>query len=178
MKKGTGGFLEPEKILSQLNLRDDMEVADFGCGHGYFSIPLAKIVAQGRIYALDVRKDALQVVSSQAELEKITNIKTIHCNLEVPNGSKLKDESMDLVLLANILFQSEQKAEILREAKRAVKRNGRIIIIDWIVGSTIAPKEGWLISKTDAKELAEAEELIFEKDLDMDDQHYGMEFKK
>ena len=108
----------PEAILEKLNIRDNAQAADFGCGNGYFSIPLAKIVNQGKVYAIDVIKETLEAVKSKAELEGISNIETIHCNLEVLNGLKLEDNSVDFVLMRNILFQSQKKAEVIREAKR------------------------------------------------------------
>jgi len=172
------GFLEPETISKQLALRDDMTVADFGCGRGYFSIPLAKLVNQGKVYSLDVMEEALQAVSSQAKLEGISNIETIRGNLEILKGSKLADQSVDLVLLAKILFQSQKKSEILKEAKRVLKNEGKIVLIDWIAGSSLAPKKGWFISKEQAKQLVEKEGLTFDKELKMDSQHYGMVFKK
>lgn len=178
MPEGTGGFLEPKKILEQLSLRDDMQVADFGCGHGYFSIPLAKMVNQGVVYALDVVKEALQAVSSQAEIEGVSNIKPVRGNLEILGNSKLADKSMDLVILANILFQSQKKSAILKEAKRVLKEEGQLVVIEWIKGSPLAPKGGWLISKEEARKLVEAEGLILDKELTMDNQHYGMSFKK
>jgi len=39
----TGGFLHPEEIIKQFNINKDAQIADFGCGSGYFSIPLAKV---------------------------------------------------------------------------------------------------------------------------------------
>ncbi len=178
MPEGTGGFSQPEVILEQLILRDNMRVADFGCGHGYFSLPLASLVNQGKLYALDVVEEALQAVNSQAQLEGMTNIKTIHCNLEISGGSKLTENSIDLVLLANILFQSQEKSAILKEAKRVLRKSGQLVLIEWITGSSLAPKHGWFISKEEARKLIEAEGLILSQELTMDNQHYGMVFKK
>lgn len=177
MQNNAGGFLNPETILEQIDIRGNMKVADFGCGHGYFSIPLAKVVGQGRVYALDVMDKALESVTSKAKLEDVSNIETIRCNLEIPDGSKLKESSMDLIFLVNILFQSQKKPEILKEAKRVLKPSGQLVIIDWIVGSSLAPKEGWLISKEQAQSLAEAEGFGFDRELEMDHQHYGLMFK-
>jgi len=178
MDKGTGGFLQPEKVLDQLALRDDMQIADFGCGHGYFSLPLAKKVSQGKVYALDVLKEALQSVRSRAEIEKVSNIETIRVNLEIAGGSKLTDQAIDLVVLANILFQSQKKEEILKEAQRVLKENGHLVVVDWLAGSLLAPKEGWFISKEEINQLAESQGLTLVKELVMDDQHYGMVFRR
>lgn len=178
MEKITNGLIQPEEVLSQLDLRDNMNVADFGCGNGYFSIPLAKAVPQGKVYALDVVKETLEAVESRARLENIENIEMIHCNLEIPGSSKLDDKSIDIVFMRNILFQSEKKEEIIKEAKRILKKDGLLILLEWIPGSTLAPKQGLLISKEEAQELVRKEDMSLIKELIMDNQHYGLVFKK
>lgn len=176
--KEFNGLLKPVEILSQIEIRDNMIVADFGCGHGHFSIPLAKMAPNGKIYALDIIKSALEVVKSQAELEKISNIETRHTNLEISGSSKLDNQSVDIVLLRNILFQSEKKEEIIKEADRILKEQGRIVLIEWIPGASLAPKEGWLISNEQAQKLIENQGWTLDTELEMDNQHYGMIFKK
>ena len=173
-----GGLFSPEKILDQIEIREQMVAADFGCGHGFFSIPLAKRVPKGKVYALDVVKEALEAVQSRAELEKIDNIEIIQVNLENSGGSKLKDDSIDIVLLRNILFQSQKKEAIIGEAKRVLKKNGRMAIIEWKTDSVMAPKEGWLIEKEMVKKLSESGGLGFEKELILDSHHYGLIFIK
>ncbi len=172
------GFSTPDKILAQLDIRDQMEVADFGCGHGYFSIPLAKMIPNGNIYAIDVVNDTLEAVKSKSELERIENIKIVHANLEIPGSSKLKANSVDIVLLRNILYQSEKKEEIIREANRTLKENGRMVLVEWKIDSPLAPKEGYLLSKEEAHQLINQEKLILEKELELDNHHYGLVFKK
>ncbi|MBU1177163.1 MAG: class I SAM-dependent methyltransferase [Patescibacteria group bacterium] len=176
--ENNNGFLQPTEILKQIDIRNNMHIADFGCGNGYFSIPMAKIAEQGHVYALDVIKDTLEAVESKAELENISNIETIHCNLENLNGSKLDNESIDLVLLRNILFQSQKKSEIVKEAKRVLKDNNTLVLVEWIKDSSLAPKDGWLISKEEAQQLVKLEGFEFEKELKIDNHHYGLIFRK
>jgi len=179
MSEGTGGFLHPEQIIEQLDIQSGAKVADFGCGRGYFAIPMAKKVGEdGIVYGLDVLPSALEALQSQAEIDELSNVRGVHCNLETPNGAKLDDESLDLVLLANILFQSQKKIEIIKESKRALKSTGQLVIVDWIKGGDLTPKEGWFLSKEEAQSLSEAEGFIFDRELIMDSQHYGLVFKK
>lgn len=180
-QRGAGGFLHPEKILEQLDIRDNIKVADFGCGRGYFSIPVAKAVSNGKVYSFDVIEEALEAVSAKAKIEKITNIETVRANLETDNGSKLDNNSIDLVIVANILYQSKKKKEILKEAKRVLKAGeGRLILIEWLKDSAMAPKDGWeMISREDAQRIAEKEGLDLDGELEMsEDQHYGLVFRK
>jgi len=176
---GTGGFINPEKILEQIVSRPDMLAADLGCGHGYFVIPLAKLLNEGMVYACDVMEEALQAVRSKAQLENISNIETIRGNLENLGGSGLETSSMDLVILANILHQSQKKDAIIREAARIMKEEGELAIIDWRKEAPLAPKEGWLFALEEAVNLAEAEGFKLSRELEISDgQHFGLVFRR
>lgn len=125
-------FLKPENVLKELDLKPDMVAAEFGCGSGGFAIPLAKKLEDGLVYALDVQKAPLSALKSKAIFEKIVNIRIIHCDLEKPRGSKLIDSCSDLVLVANILFQCQDKNAIINEAKRVLRKDGKLVIIEWL----------------------------------------------
>jgi ubiquinone/menaquinone biosynthesis C-methylase UbiE len=179
-ERGTGGFLHPEKILRQIGVYDGIKAADFGCGRGYFSIPLAKMIPNGMVYSFDVVDEALQVVRSKAKIEGISNIQTTRANLEIKGSSGLEDNSMDLVILANILYQSHKKKEIIQEAKRVIKEKGKIVLIEWIADSSLAPKGGWeMVSRKEAQKIAEGAGLDLDNELgEVDHQHYGLVFKR
>ena len=83
--------MNPDKIVEELNIRNGMAVADFGCGAGYFTIPIARIIKNsGIIYAIDVLTSALEDVLSKAKLYGLLNIKTVRANIETVGGSKIK----------------------------------------------------------------------------------------
>lgn len=178
MTRGSGGFLEPGKIIKELNIRKDMIIADFGCGAGYFTIPLAKMAEEGRVYAIDVLEESIEAVQSRIKLEGLFNIETRHADLEILKGSGLEDNLVDLVLLGNILFQSSKKTDIIKEAKRVLKKGGNLVIIDWKPNQPMGPPEKLIISPEDTREIAKKQNLIFEKEFSVDNYHWGMVFRK
>ena len=176
---GTGGFLRPEETIKQLNIKKGDWVADFGCGAGYFSIPLAKMIEkEGKVYALDVLDSALESVRSRAKIEGLLNIETKRCNLEILGNSGLGNGSVDLVLLHNILFQSDKKDDIIKEAARILKNSGEISIIDWKASQPMGPSKDLIVSIDSVKEMAEKSGLKFKKDMIVDNYHWGIIFEK
>ncbi len=123
-------FLNPKEILEKLKLTEEMKGIDLGSGSGGWAIPLAKILEEGRVYAVDVLEEPLSALKSKANLERITNIETIIADVE--KRIKLPDETADIVLITNLLFQCYDKNGVIAEAKRLLKPKGKILIVDWI----------------------------------------------
>ena len=170
-------FLEPQKVLKELELRDNMIAADFGCGAGGWVIPLAKILEEGKVYALDVQKEMLSALEGHASLENILNIETIVCDLEELEGSEIIDNSMDLVLMTNLLFQVKNREQVLKEAKRVLKKGGQVLIVDWKKDSLLGSKEG-RISSEEVKRMVEPLGFKLEKEFEAGAHHYGLVFTK
>lgn len=182
---GTGGFMNPETIVSGFGIKEGMMVADFGSGAGYFTILLGKRVgADGKVFALDIQESALDNVRVKAKAAGLENVETIRSNLEILGGSDLKDNSQDMVLLANILFQSEQKKEIIDEAVRVLKNGGSLVVIDWKRDSGLpgqggfGPPDNLRTDEIAMRSLVLGGGLVFENDIDAGQFHYGMKFKK
>lgn len=126
------GFLEPEKIVPFFGLKPGDHVADFGAGHGYFTIPLARLVGgDGAVYAIDIQQPALDVIRAKASQEHLLNIEYVWADLETLRGSRLKDQFIDFVLIANILFQVENKLGLMQEAYRVLRQGGRMALVEW-----------------------------------------------
>lgn len=173
----TDEFIDPEKVLDELALKPDMIAADFGCGSGGFTIPLAKRLEEGLVYALDVQKQPLSFLRARYLSENIKNIKDIHCNLEKEKGSTLQDSFLDLVVIANTLFQVEDKTVIISEAVRVLKEKGRLLIVDWIPEKMQGSQAG-KISAQEIKNIAKQTGLKLEKEFKAGEYHYGLIFEK
>lgn len=171
------GFLNPSKVLNQLELEGDMIAADFGSGSGGWTIPLAKRLKFGKVYAIDILEEPLSALRNKSEAERVYNIETIHSNVEAKNGSKLQDLSCDLVLVTNLLFQAEDKKAIIKEAKRVLKKKGKILIVDWLPEAPQGPVKG-RVSAEEVKKMAEDLKLKLEKEFQAGVFHYGLVFTK
>jgi len=163
--------------LDQLELRADIVAADFGCGSGGFVIPLAKRLEDGLVYALDIQKEPLSALKGRALTENVSNIRIIRCDLEKPKGSTLSDFSLDLVLMVNILFQAEEKGAIISEAKRVLKKEGDLVVIDWLPKATQGPSKG-RISPAEVKKITRGCGFKLEKEFEAGKYHYGLLFTK
>ena len=176
----TGGFLNPDMVINEFGLRQGMSVADFGSGAGYFTIIMAaRVGREGRVYALDIMESALDSVREKARAVGLENVEAIRTDLEVVGSSGLSDQSQDMVLLANILFQSDKKAEIVREARRTLKDGGSLIIVDWKKGAGgFGPPDNLRTDETAMHSLAVGEGLVFERAFDAGQFHFGIVFRK
>ena len=171
------GFLNPAEILKQIKLKESMAAADFGSGSGGWVIPLAKILKDGQVFAIDILEEPLSALRSKMTLEKILNIRTIRSDVENKNGSTLPDSSVDLVLMTNLLFQAGKKKEIFGEAKRILKSGREILIVDWKKDSPQGPEKG-RISEKEVKKMAESFGFEMEKEFEAGIYHYGLVFVK
>lgn len=170
-------FLKLDEVLKELNIKEDMVAAEFGCGSAHFTIAIANRLKKGRVYALDIQEEKLSAVKGKLALEKINNVFLILCDLEANKGSTLPDNAVDIVLIPNVLFQAEDKYAIVNEAKRILKSGGQLLIIDWLKSIPSTPKTG-VVSPDEIKKMADSLGLSFKKEFQAGDYHFALLFTK
>ena len=178
---GGNELLDPLEILARLGVKTGSRVADLGCGGaGHFVIPAAKLVGDHIIvYAVDILKTVLHSVTSKARLEGVNNIKTVWSNLENVGATKIRKGSLDFALLINILFQSKKHENILQEAMRLLKEDGKILIVDWNQNpSAFGPLPASRVKADSIKELTNNLKLKLIDEFQAGTYHYGIILKK
>jgi ubiquinone/menaquinone biosynthesis C-methylase UbiE len=174
-------FSDPNAIIAQLHIQPGSSVADLGAGVGSFSFPLAKSVGpNGKVYACDVQSDMLTRIENEARAQGITNIQTVHSNVETHQGTKLRDQSVDWVIAANVLFQVEDRPAFLAEIARILKSGGNALIVDWTESfGNLGPHAKDVVSQSEATQLATAVGLqAAPAALRAGDHHYAIILKK
>ena len=171
------GFLNINEALHHLDLEESMVAAEFGCGTADFALAMAKILNKGRVYALDIQEEKLQMVKNKMLLQKISHIETILCDLEKTGGSGLKNSSLDAVLIPNILFQTEDRYAIMKEAERTLKPGGQILVIDRLKPALRNLGEN-LVTPEEVKKIGRGLGFWMKKEFAAGDYHYALLFIK
>jgi len=123
-------WLPPAEILARLDLVPGMTAADIGAGTGYFAIPIARAVAPtGQVFAVDLQPEMLDLLrAALAEPGAPANIALFQGDAAATN---LDASSCDLVVLANLWHELDDRPAALREAARILRPGGRLAILDW-----------------------------------------------
>jgi len=172
------GFFNPIKILETLGMgRNIGDVAEFGCGFGTFTIPAAKMIS-GKIYGIDIDPEMLKITKNKAKEHKLDNIVTVKQDF-ISKGSSLDSESVDYVMLFNILHGDEPE-KLFEEAWRILKPNGILGIIHWNYDPKTArgPPMNIRIKPEQCIELAKSTGFGNPSTYDLKPYHFGITLKK
>jgi arsenite methyltransferase len=120
---------KPHEVIEALALKTGERVADIGAGSGYFALRFARHVgAGGRVFAVDVSKDMIAHLETQAKTAGVSNVETI---LAPPDDPRLPDGSVDRVFFCDVWHHVDDQAGYLEKLKKALRPDGEVVMIDF-----------------------------------------------
>lgn len=173
-------FMEPSAMLAVCNLQSTDSVADFGAGSGFMARAAAALVPQGNVFAIEIHRDIVARLTSEVTEMHIGNLHPLWGDIEISGGSKLGTESMDFVILSNILFQLDDKQGCITEAHRVLRPGGRMLVVDWSESfGGMGPRPESVFRKEQTEALCTKSGFnILTDTLQAGDHHYAILFKK
>ena len=116
-------------LLTNLGLKPGMTVCDMGCGNGYYSLKIAKLIGdRGKVYAVDVQPEMLKFLLERAKEENVDNIVTIQGKFHDP---QLPPESQDLILVVDVYHEFSHPEQMLAGMRNALKPDGLIALAEY-----------------------------------------------
>lgn len=120
---------DPEAILAGIGVRKGSTVMDIGCGHGFFTIPAARLVgASGRVYGIDISDVAITQIAKKASAEGLGNLTLAVGRAE---DAVFCEACADVVFFGIVLHDFEEPEKVLSNAERMLKPRGRLANLDW-----------------------------------------------
>jgi len=117
----------PEKVVEALGIGPGSIVADIGAGSGLFTVHLARAVKpSGRVVATDIDGAALDQLQSRLTAVGLANL--VERRVVAAEQPGLEAGTYDAILLAEVDHYFADEVAWLKEAAKALKPKGRLVI--------------------------------------------------
>lgn len=115
-------------IMDSIGIREGMIIGEVGAGNGRLAVKVAARVGEnGKVYANDISKEAIDFMRERCEREKIANMVVIEGTVEDP---LFPEAGLDMVYMINTYHHLEKPVELLRNIIPALKPHGTLAIIE------------------------------------------------
>lgn len=129
-KKSRAKWQKPQEVIAKLALRPNDHVADIGAGTGYFSLPLARAVPQGLVYALDIEHKMAAYAEARAKKAGLKNVKG---SVAGEDDARIPG-SVDVVFLCNTYHHIAGRTAYFSRVAKSLKAGGRVVVVDFKPG--------------------------------------------
>jgi ubiquinone/menaquinone biosynthesis C-methylase UbiE len=118
---------DTHRLITLVPIKPYDHIADIGCGGGKHSVPLAKYVFGGKVFALDVEEGKLETTREAVEHSNLTNVEVL---LSEQHKLPLEGACLDGAVLSKVLHHADSPKKLLAEARRCLKDAGWVTVIE------------------------------------------------
>ena len=116
-------------LLEALAVRPGMTICDMGCGNGFYTLELARLVGpRGTLYAVDVQPEMLRLLAARASQDGVTNIKPI---LGTPIDPRLPKATVDMVLCVDVYHEFSHPSAMLEKIRESLAPDGLLVLAEF-----------------------------------------------
>jgi ubiquinone/menaquinone biosynthesis C-methylase UbiE len=117
----------PEKVVEALGIGPGSRVADIGAGSGLLTVHLARAVKpNGRVVATDIDGAVLDLLQSRLAAAGLADL--VERRVVAAEQPGLEPGAYDAILLAEVDHYFSDEVAWLKEAEKALKPGGRLVI--------------------------------------------------
>lgn len=161
-------------LLSNLPIDPDSIVVDLGAGTGYFSLPMARRASEGRVLAVDIQQEMLDIIDSRSREAGLTNIEPVLATEADPN---LTESTVDLVLIVDAYHEFSHPREVMEAIAKSLEPSGLVYLVEYRGEDPRVPiKPLHKMTQAQAKKEMAAAGLEWQRTLDFLPQQHVMVF--
>lgn len=141
---GAGWLERPERereenvslAVKNMKLKPGEHIADIGAGSGYYTFRMARRVPDGKVFAVDIQPEMLDIMRRKIRKEEIGNVELVRGEEKSPN---LAENSVDMVLMVDVYHELSHPKEMMQEIVKALKPGGRFVLLEYRMEDPTVP---------------------------------------
>lgn len=118
----------PRRAIDLMKLDPSAVVADIGAGSGHLSFLLAERLPKGKVLAVDIQQEMLDLIVKRAKADGVKNVEPILGTIEDP---KLPEASVDVVLMVDAYHEFDHPFEMMTAIVKSLKPGGRVVQLEY-----------------------------------------------
>lgn len=163
-------------LIENLPLETHSVVADIGAGTGYFSFPMAERVPDGKVLAVDIQQEMLDIIEARKADGAPANVETV---LGTEADPRLPAGEVDLVLIVDAYHEFSYPREMGEGIAAALRPGGALVLIEYRGEDRSVPiKRLHKMTEAQAKREMAAVGLEWERTEDFLPQQHFLVFRK
>lgn len=116
-------------MLQALGVKPGQTVCDMGCGNGFYTLQLARLVGpRGRVYAVDIQPEMLQMLARNAAEARLSNILPV---LGTPIDPRLPAGAIDMMLCVDVYHEFSHPEAMLEKIKESLAPDGNLVLVEF-----------------------------------------------
>jgi ubiquinone/menaquinone biosynthesis C-methylase UbiE len=120
---------QPSKLIEELKLKPGDVVADIGAGSGYYTFKFSPFVGdKGKIYAVDIQKEMLDIIRKKMKARNITNVIP---HMGETKDPKLPEAAVDAVVMIDVYHEFDYPYEMTQAMIKSLKPGGRMVFVEF-----------------------------------------------
>ncbi len=124
------------QAIENMGIQADARIADIGAGSGYYTFKLARQAPQGKVFAVDLQPEMLDLMRQRIEREEIDNVELIRGSETSPN---LEANSVDLVTMIDVYHELSHPREMMLDIVRALRPGARFVLLEYRMEDPTVP---------------------------------------
>lgn len=119
----------PSKVMEQLKLKPGMTVCDLGCGNGFYTLLMSKVVGEkGKVLAVDIQQEMLHLLDLRCKDAGVKNVVPVLSTIVDP---KLPAGKVDLILMADVYHEFSHPEQMLAAMRKSLSEEGVIALLEY-----------------------------------------------
>lgn len=124
---------KPHVLMANLDIEPTDVIADIGAGTGYLTVRLAPKVPQGKVLAVDVQPEMLEMLGDRNDLENIELI------LASETDPHLPEEAVDMAIMLDVYHELESPYEVMQNVVRSLRPGGKMVLVEYRGENPLVP---------------------------------------